>query len=586
MHNSTKTETPPDPFCDHSGNGAARTARFRELTAGAACAGAVFLVLGPVLLVTYGIYDSARMAHDFGWTGESRMMGVIMGGGRFLYAWFARWGFSATPYLEDLWMLRLIGVAGLALTAWLMSRHALKAGWTWAGAVCIALAATLNPGAAVYGFWSACFPYGAAIAVAFLAGLLWERERTSWRLLSMLLLQASLLVYQPAGLYFLAGPLISWFGRTGEPLRPFRTVWSLLGILTGLILHVFLVRLLLDLMPGGVHDQAERLISGGLRDSLGNVAGSVLPRVLSGWGVLIPGLWALLHLVLAAGGILLFLFHSRGMGDRLGRLLALAVVGAGFIPALISADGYTPFRLLAPAYALAGIVVLAGYRQWLAGRRKTQTMALTCVALALTGFAAYGIQAGIIRPREAEASAVVTALEEMGEGGTPEGVTVIRPEGSHPFTGVRQLAEYGAYETTYPGFSEVWMALVAAKVYGWEPGGLYPVNQIHWLFYPAETRAVPSFYPLIDLRRRLQGLPVTDPERQEGRRAVHPHLGECRFYPPNLYHLPGHGLIQQEADRWFFMTGKGWMQWLSEPGERPLRARNVRGETEIIPFGE
>lgn len=527
------------------------------------------------------------MAHDYGWTGESRLTGVIMGGGRFLYAGLARWGFSATPYLEDLWMLRLIGVAGLALAACLISGHAVKAGWTWAGAVCLGLAATLNPGAAVYGFWSACFPYGAAMAVAFLAGLLWERPCWSLRLLSILLLQGALTVYQPAGLYFLAGPLISWFGRTGEPLRPFRPVWNLLGVIAGLILHVFVVRLVLDLLPGDVPDQAGRLISGGVLGSLGNVAGAVLPRVLSGWGILVPGPWALLHLIPAVGGILLFLLHSRGPGDRPARLLALLVAGAGFIPALISADGYTPFRLLAPAYALGGIVVLAGYHQGLARRRGTGRAVLAGMALLAAGFAAYSIQAGIVRPRVAEAMAVSAALEEIGHDGTPAGVAVIRPAGTHPFDrGMRQLAEYGAYETTFAGFSEAWMALVAAKAYGWEPGHLYPVNQIHWLFYPADTAAVPPFYPLIDLRERLQALPVSEPERAAGRAALHPHLGECRFFPPNLYHSPVLGLIQQEADDWFFMPGKGWMQWESEPGERPLRARNVRGGTEVIPFGE
>ena len=527
------------------------------------------------------------MGHDFGWTGESRLTGVMMGGGRFLYAWLARWGFSATPYLEDLWMLRLIGVAGLVLTAWLISGHAVRVGWTWAGAVGLGLVASLNPGAAVYGFWSACFPYGLAIAVAFLAGLFWERERWRWRMLSLLLLQLALMVYQPAGIYFLAGPLITWFGRTGEALRPFRPLWSLLGVMAGLILHLFLVRLVLDLIPSEIPEQTGRLISGGLWDSLGNVTGAVLPRVFSGWGILIPGPWALLHLIFAVGGILLFLSHSRGPGDRPARLIALTVAGCGFIPALISADGYTPFRLLAPAYALLGILALGGYHQWLRQWRKTGVLVLGTMALATAGFAAYGIQVGIIRPRVAEASVVAAALEEVAHEGVPVGVAVIRPSGTHPFDrDVRQLAEYGAYETTFAGFSEVWMALVAAKVYGWKPGNLYPVNQIHWLFYPADTGAVPPFYPLIDLRQRLQALPVSAPEPAKGQTVVHPHLGECRFFPPSLYHSPDLGLIQEEADGWFFMPGTGWMQWESEPGERPLRARNVRGETEVIPFGE
>jgi hypothetical protein len=68
----------------------------------------------------------------------------------------------------------------------------------------------------------------------------------------------------------------------------------------------------------------------------------------------------------------------------------------------------------------------------------------------------------------------------------------------------------------------------------------------------------------------------------------HPYLGECLFFEPSLYLSPDIGLIQQEADDWFFMPGEGWMRWVSSPGERPVQVRDVAGRVRdlAIPSGE
>jgi hypothetical protein len=69
---------------------------------------------------------------------------------------------------------------------------------------------------------------------------------------------------------------------------------------------------------------------------------------------------------------------------------------------------------------------------------------------------------------------------------------------------------------------------------------------------------------------------------------THPFLGECLFFEPSLYLSRDIGLIQQEADDWFFMPGEGWMRWVSEPGERPVQVRDVAGNVRMftIPYEE
>lgn len=543
------------------------------------------LVIGalvPVLYASYGIYDAVRMAHDFGWMGESRLMDIIMGGGRFLYAWLAKWGFSHTPFIGDLWLLRLVGVAGLAVTALAIGRVAARNGWGLWGAVCLALLATLNPGSTVYGFWSACFPYGFAMLAAFAAGLLWDRPGWSGRLLSLVLMQVSMAVYQPAALYFLAGPFIRWFGGSRESVRPFRALWSAAGILIGMLFHLVLVRAILGLLPD-VPDQGWRLTDGSVLESLRHVFGPVLLRLLEGWGNLLPGPWGVALAVFFTTGIVLFLLQSRGPGDRILRLFTLVPVLLCLVPAAVSADGYSPYRLLAPAYTAITFTSLAGFHQWLAGTAFGSRIIPALLALLTTGFAAYAIRFGITEPRERERGVILEALVEAGPDAPPEGMTVIRPEGTYPINKhILQKAEYGAYELSYGGFSEAFMALLAAEAYGWPPRETYPLNKVHWIFYPGDTRSVPVFYPVLDLRQRLQGQPVAPLQADQGTAATHPHLGKCLFFEPGLYLHPKLGLIQQEADRWFFKPGYGWMRWESEPGETTLKARDVEGHPHLF----
>jgi hypothetical protein len=121
------------------------------------------------------------------------------------------------------------------------------------GSLAVALVVIANPGSAVYGFWSACFPYPFAMAAAFLAGRLWEESRWGGRLLSIILLQMAFAIYQPAALFFLVGPFISWFGSARAGSRPFAAVWCFLGMSLGMLLHVVVsqlgLRFLADAIP-------------------------------------------------------------------------------------------------------------------------------------------------------------------------------------------------------------------------------------------------------------------------------------------------------------------------------------------------
>lgn len=566
-----------------------RQTEIREpLVAGFVTVTVTLLVYFPVITGTYGIYDSVRMALDFGWLGESRFWGVMLGGGRFLYAPLAKFGFTQTPFIEDLWLLRLIATAGLALCGWLVATHARKSGWGLPGSVAVALVIIANPGSAVFGFWSACFPYPLAVACAFLAGRLWEDSRWVGRLLSIVLLQMAFAIYQPAALFFLAGPFISWFGSVRTSPRPFHAIWCFMGMGLGMLLHVVVSQLGLRFMASAIPQQ-DRLFDGSPWDSVSHVGTIVVPRLLAGWGDLLPGAWPVVLLSFGVCGWLLFFVHSRGSGDRVLRLLALLPVGLTAVPALVSADHYTPYRLLAPAFSAVALVMLAGFHQAFGRFRISQQAAHVALAIITAGLGAYVLRYGIVEPRMQEHAALGNALEEMGTKTAPRGIFIIRPEGTYPIDDhVLQKGEYGSYELTYGGFSEAYVSLVAARVYGWTRDDEFPLNRVHWVFYPPEVTAVPVFYPVLDLRVLLQGMDVEAPAIAQGRVVNHPYLGNCLFFEPALYVSPDMGLIQQEADDWFFKPGEGWMQWLSSPGERPVRVRDVAGNehTFVIPSGE
>jgi hypothetical protein len=335
--------------------------------------------------------------------------------------------------------------------------------------------------------------------------------------------------------------------------------------------------------------QQDRLLDGGLWDAISHVGTSVVPRLFSSWGDLLPGSWTLVFVLFAVVGWVCFMAHTRGPGDRILRLLALLPVGLTLLPAVVSADHYTPYRLLAPAFCAVSLVMLAGFHQVFGRYRTPPQVAHLAVGILTAGLAAFVLRYGIVEPRMQEHAVLGAALEEMGTDTPPNGISIIRPAGTAPIDRhVLQKGEYGAYELSFGGFSEAYLSLVAARVYGWAPGDPFPLNRIHWVFYPPDVTAVPVFYPVLDLRILVQGLDVDAPAVAQGKAVTHPFLGECLFFEPSLYLSPDIGLIQQEADDWFFMPGEGWMRWASEPGQQPVQVRDVVGNvrTFVIPYEE
>jgi len=546
---------------------------------GAGAGLAVTVIMLPCLIATYGIYDAVRMAHDYGWLGQSRFTGVMQGGGRFLYALVAEAAFLRMRTIEDLVLLRAIGTTGLALvTAWMAFRlRRMGMGGLWALA-CV-LVCLVNPGTATYAFWSACFPYAYAVLLALFAGETWERESLSARVVSIILLQISFLIYQPAALFFPLLPIVGWYLK-GEKVRPMRPLWTSLGVGLGMVLHLVIARIGMQLLPGAI-DQGGRIALGDLPETAGQLITDLIPRIFAHWGGLLrlPLEWT--GFTVGLTGVALFFTSSRCRGDFLARVLTMIPVMAGFIAALVSADNYTPYRLLAPAYALLWTIALLGWHGWLSGDRIMARMVALVLALAAGTSACVVVQTGVAGPRDREVRVLYSALQDLPA--EPEGLIVIRPDGTYPISQViRQQAEYGAYELSFDGFSESFLSLLAARAYGWPPETI-PLNRIHWLFYPPETKTVPSIYGLLDLRVRLQGHPVEGFTEDPGSRSRHPYLGESVYYAPNLYQSDRYGIIQQDTDNWFFHPGDGWMQWDSKPGEFPIMVRDVRGQVREWP---
>jgi hypothetical protein len=118
--------------------------------------GALFLlVYGVCVLVPYGFADDYRiLAQSLQGGGQPHMIKGMIAGGRPVQALLTQATFALLGSVDDLRALRLAGVLGIALLAWLLYRAFLRAGQErWQAALLPVLICAMPP-FQVYAVWA------------------------------------------------------------------------------------------------------------------------------------------------------------------------------------------------------------------------------------------------------------------------------------------------------------------------------------------------------------------------------------------------------------------------------------------------
>jgi hypothetical protein len=193
-------------------------ALFLAVTAGIYCT---------TLLLTYGFNDDYGLLDQAIAYPRQIYLGLAAQGRPFFGA-AIQFGFSHMRTLNDLWMMRAVGLLGLALTAWALDWAARRAGWSRLTSSCVAIVAITLPPVQIYASWASFMPAPWALLAATLAGLLagWILDGKPWRYLlspiAVVLLVAAVITYQPAAMVFVAVMLLDVFSpaHRDDPMGP------------------------------------------------------------------------------------------------------------------------------------------------------------------------------------------------------------------------------------------------------------------------------------------------------------------------------------------------------------------------------
>lgn len=542
----------------------------------------VFIGLSPAIFGNYAIFDDFRFILDFGWEGKSKFSSIMVKEGRPLYALVAEAGFKSVIWISDLRWLRLIAVLLAAAVAFFLFRCSRKEVGVVAAAA-IGAVAVLNPGGAIYAFWAACFPYLAAVCLSLIGGWFWTRPTGwGWRILGCILMLTALFIYQPAALFFLLSGIIRHAGsETEEPSLRDPRVLGIVGTLLCLVLYFVVFRGYMVLFA--IEDtRSGRLDPYGAFARVGVFFTTLLPQVFKNWGALFGGVTGFMFQLVQAAGVAFYVWDRRTTWRvrAFSSLLVLALFGVAAIPFLISADGLSPSRILAPLFAVIGVLAVLGWHRVLALFPATRSLILGATCLLLAGFTFAAGYWGHVEPRGREVVALREAAAETSKS-LPSGLTVIRPSYQAPASKhLHHAYEYGVYELTFPMFSVEWVILTLLEAHGIRPEdlkGTAPINAVDVILIAPDAATVPPVYPVIDMRRELQGLDVSPIPFSTGEKRVHERIGEVAFHPPAYFISDWFGMFYELNHVWIRHQEHGWLSWGSAPDDNPVVAYDAAG---------
>lgn len=340
-----------------------------------AYAAAFTLVYSPVLFTSYGFIDDYFQLASALQGATALGMRQHMSFGRPLQGLLIVNSFALMRDVGDIRWLRLVGILGIALLAWLLNRMLAMAGRGTLTALLVPLAIGMTLPFQVWAAWAMCayFPYAAAIAgAAYLAVEAALRAHTRSRRLgfagaAVFLLVASLAIYQPAAMVFWVVAAIRLL-TADAPLHVIARVGSAclavmcgsLALAYGLFQATAHVWPLFSAVP--LHLQRAQVT----HDPAGKATWFTAEVLVNAANLLQwrpSALEAALVYVALGGG--LALSFSGSARERLGKLaVALALLPLCYLPNLITAEDWASYRTQAALTALLVVyaaMALLGY---------------------------------------------------------------------------------------------------------------------------------------------------------------------------------------------------------------------------------
>ncbi|MFC5480068.1 glucosyltransferase domain-containing protein [Massilia suwonensis] len=355
-------------------NGSWNKVASREWLALALLVALVFLTYSITLTSRFGLLDDYAFLLN-GITGSDATFDLLVGAGRPLNALLLDAGFAAAGSIENLALLRLVTLVGIAALASALYVFARRHGLSSATSVSIGAGVALLPSFQVYAAWAQHFTTPFAALLSLVAAYLLtpahsaERPRVHAILLAAILLATGLLMYQPTAMFFCTAVLISVMASP-QPLRD----WTMSRLASaaaafGVAMTAAFVALKIGqrLYPSG----SSRY--GLLNDPLGKAEWFLrepLWNALSLFTVPADNAVALACVALVCAGLLILCIRK---GTRAGcfvlALSILCLLGA-YLPNLATAENWASYRsigaLAASVVAVVSIVIIEPVTRYVA----------------------------------------------------------------------------------------------------------------------------------------------------------------------------------------------------------------------------
>ena len=413
---------------------------------------AVFLTAyAPVLTASYAFYDDYQSLTP--WQ-QGALITHKIHEGRPLLALGTRLFLHTTTDIEDLRLLRFVGIGGIAMLAWGVFRLLVRTGWSRVRSFCVGvIIGTTFPFQVYVAFVTAAFNIFAALASG-LAFTLGERAFTEQGRLSQWLLGAGaslalfigITIHQSAAMFFWVFAAIAVLKSDtplGDVLRRFG--WYGLIVMVGLLLGFVLYQMRAFLYPGVpvrtglVHDIPEKVVWFLLEP---------LPNALN-FALLSPAHWffsdgspvrSAFHrtvdiviawsvFVFIIGGLMLYL---RGtLKERLWRLgIAVSLLPLSYAPNLLVGENNATYRTLVSLTAVLIVYALFAFRGYTEHLRRPLTPVSTSavmgsVALASVLSATYHVHTYFVVPQVRELNIMRSQLAQQ-DIAQARGIYVIR----------------------------------------------------------------------------------------------------------------------------------------------------------------
>jgi hypothetical protein len=477
----------------------------------------IFAMFLPVLIASYAFSDDYPLlsaANGFAPTGWFHAIVIEIYGsqGRPFAGLAVGLLFRAAGSIGNLSFVRLGAVIGIMGIAILLHFALVRAGIRSRAAALIAVLVCSMPPFGVYAAWattSPC-PYAAVLAgcaslVAVAAADAHGKLATSRLLAAIGMMVASLLVYQPAAMFFWVFFAIALIGVAPEHARGLRIVRShVVTAAIALPIAFAVVKLSATIMT-----QPRSTLT---HDPIGKIRwflADPLYRALNLYE-LTPSRWLACMVAAIAAGGLLILFRRRCTSPAMYIAIAAALVPLTYFPNLVVAESWASYRSQVSLSALIVVYLCFGalgiwavVRNWLQLCLTQHTMrALEHFLFALSiGFvgacvlvAARNVATFFVEPQSTELQMIRSQVAALPAGISRIGfVRTSFNEGMAKSVG---LDEYGIPSTAQLWSLRASVVLILQEEGRLTPRGAQPIVDI----LPWETTTLPTDEPVIDVR--------------------------------------------------------------------------------------